>query len=154
MFADDIDDAAQRLRAVQRADRTADDLNALHIVHIDALQLIVIRRLARILRAYAPTVDEDQRLIGTHAAQCRLIPDHAVFRHIQPDGECKRLCQCLRTEAVDILTRHDLNRSGGFFHTLLCTRCRDNNIIERIDGHLPVCGSRLYRMKRRCRQCA
>ena len=125
----DVDDAAERLRAVERADRAAHNLDALHIVHVDALQLIVVHRLARILRTDAASIDEDERLICIHATDGGAIADHRVFLQINAEGEFERLCKVLRAHLVDVRARDDLDGAWCLLDLLFRAGSRDNDFI-------------------------
>ena len=129
-LADDVDDAAECLRAVERACGAAHDLDALNVIHVDALQLVVVHRLARVLRADAPAVDEDERLVRVHAADGRAVADHRVLLYVDADSEFQRLRECLCAHLVDVCARDDLDGTRRLLHLLLCAGCRDNNLIR------------------------
>ena len=143
-LADDVDDAAECLRAVERACGAAHDLDALHVVHVDALEFVVVHRLFCILCPDAAAVDEDERLVRVHAADSRAVADHRVLLYVDADSEFQRLRECLCAHLVDVCARDDLDGTRRLLHLLLCAGCRDNNLI-RMDPRF----GRIFRTLRR-----
>ena len=126
-FPDDVDDAAESFRAVERACRAAHDLNTFDIVYIDALKLIKVHSRACVLCTHAPPVYENQRLVRLHPANGNSIANHGIFLNIHPDGKLQRLRYGFRAHLVNVLARDDFDGAGRFFDFLLRPRCRDDD---------------------------
>src|SRR5690606_7158868 len=103
---DDVDHAADRLRAVERRARPAHDLDAL-----DALDAVA----RQIDGASDPTgdalaVDQKERVLGVEAAQPELGPAPAVALHLQPAPLLEQLGHVARTARFDLLAVDHLGR--------------------------------------------
>ena len=98
-------------------------------------KLVVVHRLARVLRADAPAVDEDERLVGIHAADGGAVADHRVLLYVDADGQLQCLRECLCAHLVDVCACDDLDGTRRLLDLLLCAGCRDDNLI-RMDQRL------------------
>ena len=81
-FSDDIDYAADSVRAVEGGAVAADDFDTFNIGNIDTLQLVSIFGALRIFCRHALTINKNQGVHGAVAAHLHLITGHTVILYV------------------------------------------------------------------------
>src|SRR5262249_14084777 len=122
LACEDLDDAADGVRAVQARARTAHDLDPIDLIDWQVLK----RRRARRYPADAETVDEHQRLVGLGAAYENRadLAEPAGIGYLDTRKAIEQVLNRTRLQALDIIARDHGDRGqrlvDRFRHT--CSR--------------------------------
>ena len=115
LLRDDVDDAADRVRAVLRARRAADDLDALDVFRADAQEFVAVAVVLRLAADDALPVDQDECVTRIRAANRYADVAHRIDRARDADFVEDHILDGLRLFARDVFLRDDRRRLGFVF---------------------------------------
>ena len=107
LLCDDVDDAANGVRAVLGARRTANDLDALDVFRADAQKLVAVAIVLRLAAQDALPVDHQQRMARVAAADRHADVAHRVDGARDADLVEDYILDRLRLLSRDVLLRDD-----------------------------------------------
>ena len=125
---ENIDDAADRVRAVQGRARTLDDFDAFNRFW----RYILNRGAAKRAWIYAHAVDHDDRMVAVRTAheQTRRLSWAAIARHFEACVLCKNFADVARQRTLDFLARNDHYRYVNFRNGRRVARGRHHGFFE------------------------
>ena len=133
-----MDHAADGIRAVFRARRTADDLDALDVLRTDAQQLVAVAVVLRLTTEHALPIHEQQRVAWVTAADRYTDVAHRVDCTCHADLVKDYVLDGLCLFACNVLRRDDRRRLRFVFRLFLCGIGIDVNISSRYAAS-PLC---------------
>ena len=143
LVGDDVDDASDGIRAVERRGSAVEDFDALDARHVDAVEVHIVGDVARELL----TVDEDEDVLVAEPVQpqegAHRVGGHRDLWHHSREG----VAEVGDTLLVDLLCREYVDGGGSAFQALVMARAGDDDGIEvvgaaghrRVGPHGPVC---------------
>ena len=128
-FGDDIDYAADSVRAVEGGAVAADDFDTFNIGNIDTLQLVGIFGALRIFCCHTLAVDKNQCVHSAVAAHLYLIAGHAVILYVNIICQAQGILYAVGSQFFNLLLGNNLNALRNLFFLQLCLGC-GNNVIR------------------------
>ena len=123
LLCDDVDDAANGVRAVLGARRAANDFDALDVLRADAQKLVAVAVVLRLAAQDALTVHHQQRMARVAATDRHADVAHRVDRARDADLVEDHIFDGLRLLPRDILLRDDRRRLRLVLRLFLCRIC-------------------------------
>ena len=136
LTGNDVNDAADGIRPVFGGGRAADDLNALHVLRAESLQLIALSAVFRKVAHDRPAVHEDQGVSRLGAADGNGDPAHGVDRAAYTGLVKDDILDGLRLLLRNVLPGNN-RRALTFVLGLFLGRVDLNDNVSRFDPIVP-----------------